>query len=377
MMTFETAVHINRPVEDVFDYVAEPLNFPQWNSAVQAVRSTSPGELEVGSSYVMERELPGGRAENRLEIVARDRPREFAMRTTTGPTPLLYRYRFDAADGGTDMTLDAEVELTGIASLAVPLAKRAVKRGVDDNLATLKGRPRRAGVPRPDVPPRGTGRPASAVGQWVPSGDRTYCLARSRQKKRRVAPLSGGGHGRNKTHITEVRTVAVPVTDQDRALEFYVGALGFEKRMDATFGGGRRWIEVAPSAATTTIALAPLGPDARAGVDTGIRLITEDAEADHADLRARGVDTDPRSCTSRRAADVLAARPRRERALRRREGGAGRLTRRAVVPAVRRAWPSGMLPLCAVAITAPDWRRRQWRTRLSGRTSRSQTWIER
>ena len=93
----------------------------------------------MGSSYVMERELPGGRAENRLEIVARDRPREFAMRTTTGPTPLLYRYRFVAADGGTDMTLDAEVELTGIASLAGPLAKRAVKRGVDDNLATLKG----------------------------------------------------------------------------------------------------------------------------------------------------------------------------------------------------------------------------------------------
>jgi uncharacterized protein YndB with AHSA1/START domain len=139
MMTFQTAVHINRPVEDVFDYVAEPLNFPQWNSAVQAVHSTSPGEREVGSSYVMERELPGGRAENRLEIVARDRPREFAMRTTTGPTPLLYRYRFVAADGGTDMTLDAEVELTGIASLAGPLAKHAVKRGVDDNLATLKG----------------------------------------------------------------------------------------------------------------------------------------------------------------------------------------------------------------------------------------------
>ena len=96
----------------------------------------------------------------------------------------------------------------------------------------------------------------------------------------------------NKTHITEVRTVAVPVTDQDRALEFYVGALGFEKRMDATFGGGRRWVEVAPPGATTTIALAPPGPDGRAGVDTGIRLITEDAEADHGDLRARGVDTD-------------------------------------------------------------------------------------
>jgi catechol 2,3-dioxygenase-like lactoylglutathione lyase family enzyme len=34
------------------------------------------------------------------------------------------------------------------------------------------------------------------------------------------------------THITGVGTVGVPVTDQDRALEFYVGKLGFEKRRD-------------------------------------------------------------------------------------------------------------------------------------------------
>jgi catechol 2,3-dioxygenase-like lactoylglutathione lyase family enzyme len=97
----------------------------------------------------------------------------------------------------------------------------------------------------------------------------------------------------NKTHISEVRTVAVPVTDPDRALEFYVGALGFEKRLDASFSGGRRWIEVAPPGSSTTIALAPLGPEGTAGVDTGIRLVTSDAEGDHAELLARGVDTDP------------------------------------------------------------------------------------
>jgi len=49
------------------------------------------------------------------------------------------------------------------------------------------------------------------------------------------------------THITAVRTVSVPVTDQDRALEFYVGKLGFEKRLEAPYGDGQRWIEVAPS----------------------------------------------------------------------------------------------------------------------------------
>jgi catechol 2,3-dioxygenase-like lactoylglutathione lyase family enzyme len=90
------------------------------------------------------------------------------------------------------------------------------------------------------------------------------------------------------THITSLRAVAVPVTDQDRALEFYAGTLGFEKRMDVTFGGSRRWIEVAPPGATTTIALT-CGPD-RGGVDTGIRLTTPDAATAFADLQARGAD---------------------------------------------------------------------------------------
>jgi catechol 2,3-dioxygenase-like lactoylglutathione lyase family enzyme len=89
------------------------------------------------------------------------------------------------------------------------------------------------------------------------------------------------------THIRGLRTVAVPVTDQDRALDFYVGTLGFEKRMDVTFGGDRRWIEVAPVGSATTIALA-LTVAGRGEVDTGIRLSTGDAAAAFADLQARG-----------------------------------------------------------------------------------------
>jgi predicted enzyme related to lactoylglutathione lyase len=94
------------------------------------------------------------------------------------------------------------------------------------------------------------------------------------------------------SRITGVGTVAVPVTDHDRAIDFYVGTLGFEKRLDAAFGAGQRWVEVAPPGAATTIALAPPG-SVRPGVDTGIRLSTADADADHAGLRERGVDADP------------------------------------------------------------------------------------
>jgi catechol 2,3-dioxygenase-like lactoylglutathione lyase family enzyme len=89
--------------------------------------------------------------------------------------------------------------------------------------------------------------------------------------------------------ITHIGTVVVPVADQDRALEFYVGTLGFETRIDAPFGPGRRWVEVAPPGAATSIALVPRdsAPD---GIE--VSLATRSAESDHAQLRARGVEAD-------------------------------------------------------------------------------------
>ena len=95
------------------------------------------------------------------------------------------------------------------------------------------------------------------------------------------------------TRITDVGCVGVPTTDQDRSIEFYCGTLGFEKRRDAPFGPGLRWIEVAPPGGSTVIALLPTPPGTPVGVDTGIRLWTTDAEADHADLEASGVQTGP------------------------------------------------------------------------------------
>jgi lactoylglutathione lyase len=91
-------------------------------------------------------------------------------------------------------------------------------------------------------------------------------------------------------NITDVRTVGVPVADQQRALTFYVDTLGFETRLDAPSGQGRRWIEVAPAGATTTTALVVAHEGVPAGVETGIRFTTEYADADRAELKARGVD---------------------------------------------------------------------------------------
>ncbi|HYM54365.1 MAG TPA: VOC family protein [Solirubrobacteraceae bacterium] len=95
-----------------------------------------------------------------------------------------------------------------------------------------------------------------------------------------------------KTRITQVGTVMVPVSDQDRALEFSLEKLGFEKRSDVPFGRGDRWVEVAPPGAATTIALVPPREGEPTGIETRVGFTTEDVDADHADLRARGVDVD-------------------------------------------------------------------------------------
>jgi carbon monoxide dehydrogenase subunit G len=137
-MRFKTDVRIARPVEEVFHYVSDPCNFPNWNSAVQSVRQTGPGSPTAAATYLMERDLPGGRAENELTIDAWRHPREFTIRTSSGPTPFTYRYLFSEEGGGTLIELEAEVELEGVAGKLGPLASLAVKRGVNSNFSELK-----------------------------------------------------------------------------------------------------------------------------------------------------------------------------------------------------------------------------------------------
>jgi len=94
------------------------------------------------------------------------------------------------------------------------------------------------------------------------------------------------------THFSTISRVIVGVSDQDRAIEFYVGTLGFEKTADTPFGNGDRWVEVSAPEGTTVIALAlPPGSTPR-GAMTGISLRTGDIDAAYGHLRSQGVDVD-------------------------------------------------------------------------------------
>ncbi len=132
MIAFQTRIEIDRPPEDVYAVVGDPTTYTRWNSAV---RSVEPLDAD---GYRMVRELPSGVAENHLEVIAARSPDFVVIEASDGPTPFTYRYEIHGVNGGTELELDAEVELGGAAALLGPLAARAVKRGVDENLATLK-----------------------------------------------------------------------------------------------------------------------------------------------------------------------------------------------------------------------------------------------
>ena len=93
------------------------------------------------------------------------------------------------------------------------------------------------------------------------------------------------------THITGVRTVSIPVDDQDAALRFYVDTLGFAVLRDMPTPNGGRWIELSPAENSVIVTLEPARSDVTRGA-IGIRFTTDDIDAAHSALVGRGVDAD-------------------------------------------------------------------------------------
>lgn len=87
--------------------------------------------------------------------------------------------------------------------------------------------------------------------------------------------------------IDTVKTMTVFVSDQDRARDFYVDALGLEVKVDQTFGDNR-WLEVGAAEGTTLVLHKPFA-GMSAGGGQGTLFASNDLAADIARLQAAGV----------------------------------------------------------------------------------------
>ncbi|HYP46836.1 MAG TPA: VOC family protein [Propionibacteriaceae bacterium] len=92
------------------------------------------------------------------------------------------------------------------------------------------------------------------------------------------------------TAPTRITSISVQVSDQDRAIAFYVDTLGCQLRADVEVWPGARWVEVVPPGSDVGIALLT----AEGGLPIGVRFGTADADAAHAALTSAGakVNTD-------------------------------------------------------------------------------------
>jgi len=139
-MTFELNLDIAAPPARVFEFVADFTTMPRWYSAVRRVLRVD-GTGGLGTRYEVHRDLPGGATVNDVAITSYSDGEEVTFTSLSGPTPFVYRYRVQPLRDATRLTLEATISgsgLPGPAALLGPLAERLFKRGMRDNLGTLK-----------------------------------------------------------------------------------------------------------------------------------------------------------------------------------------------------------------------------------------------
>ena len=139
-MDVEESVVINRPLEEVFDYVADRENLPEWSSPVQEVRSETQGPLdEEGTRFTTVAKYLGRSFETSFEVIIHDPPHRHTDRSMGGPFPQEYTHIFEEVEGGkTRLTEVTKGEPGGFFTLAGPLLEIAGRRQFRADLETLK-----------------------------------------------------------------------------------------------------------------------------------------------------------------------------------------------------------------------------------------------
>ena len=139
-MHVEESVVINRPPQEVFDYVANRETLPEWSSPILEVRKQTQGSLmEEGARYTTLAKALGRRFETPFEVIVHDPPRRHTDRSLGGPFPQEYTHFFEEVEGGgTRLTEVTDGEPGGFFKLVGPLLEASGRRQFRADLETLK-----------------------------------------------------------------------------------------------------------------------------------------------------------------------------------------------------------------------------------------------
>jgi uncharacterized membrane protein len=135
----ETEVLIQRPVDAVSAYAADPTHAPQWYENIKSVEWRTPPEVAVGSRVAFVAHFLGKRLAYTYEIIEFERGRRLVMRTSEGPFPMETTYEWEASGAtATRMRLRNRGQPSGFSKFVAPMMEAAMRRANRKDLDRLK-----------------------------------------------------------------------------------------------------------------------------------------------------------------------------------------------------------------------------------------------
>jgi hypothetical protein len=134
----EVETTIGRPREEVAGFATDPANDTTWIGALSEARLLTDPPIGVGSQVERVASFLGRRIEYVNEIVELVPGVRLAMRSVKAPFPMTVVYEFEDAGGGTLVRIRAGGDASGFYRVAGPILSRAVRRGIERDLARLK-----------------------------------------------------------------------------------------------------------------------------------------------------------------------------------------------------------------------------------------------
>jgi hypothetical protein len=137
MINFTNALTINRPVSEVYRYLSELENVPEWNWAIETTTKASPGPVHVGTTYRQTRRVPQPAVEM-LTVTALEDLRRIGVRGTLAGLPAHLDYELAEESGATRLVNAVELDTAGMQRVLAPLLGDRIRKSVAQNLRALK-----------------------------------------------------------------------------------------------------------------------------------------------------------------------------------------------------------------------------------------------
>jgi hypothetical protein len=134
----EGQIIINRPVDAVFDFVAEERNEPRFNPRLTRVEQISAGPIGLGTQFRAEMASRGRTVEMVIEFTTFERPRRLASHTHLSSMDIRGTLTFEAVPKGTLMRWEWEMEPHGMLRLMTPMIARMGRRQEETIWGSLK-----------------------------------------------------------------------------------------------------------------------------------------------------------------------------------------------------------------------------------------------